>query len=135
MNKVPNTPAQSLETLKNRAFNLLYRYAQSTRDLVHHNWYSAERKQRVLQLASFVKKDLNEYQKRLNNLEVEFKKLPGKVLSHPHHPVMLALGGKYIGFVDDITTVIGTRVDEMVELLTYDIDEQTPKNETTQAAV
>lgn len=123
MSEVPKTPYQSLENLKNRAFNSLYRYAQSTRDIAIHKWYSVERKERALLLAGFIKKDLGEFRTRFNNLGVDFDKLPGKVRQHPHHPEMLKIGGRYITFIDDLEATVGSRVREMVELVTHDIDE------------
>lgn len=123
MSEVPKTPYQSLEQLKNRAFNSLYRYAQSTRDIVVHNWLSADRKERALVLAGFIKKDLSEFRIRHDNLGIDFDKIPGKVRQHPHHPEMLKIGGRYISFIDDLEATVGARVREMVELVTYDIDE------------
>ena len=76
MSEVPKTPYQSLEQLKNRAFNSLYRYAQSTRDIVVHKWLSADRKERALVLAGFIKKDLSEFRIRHDNLGIDFDKIP-----------------------------------------------------------
>lgn len=122
MSRVPGTPYQALENLKNRAFNCIYKYAQSTLDIANHTWCSAESKDRALQLATFIKKDLNEFKTQLENLNVDFKKLPGKVLAHPHHPEMLKMGGRYISYINELETVVGSRVSEMIELMSYDID-------------
>ncbi|MNP89061.1 hypothetical protein D3C85_14570 [compost metagenome] len=133
MSRTPSTPYQSLENLKNRAFNCIYKYAQSTLDIANHAWASAERRERALQLATFIKKDLKEFKMRLENINVDFSKMPGKVRQHPHHPDMLKMGGQYISYINELETVVGSRVSEMVELMADDIDASEPH--TTQQAL
>lgn len=133
MQTVPSTQRQSLENLKNRAFNSMYKLAQSTRDLAVHQWHSPERKERVLQLAGFVKKDLVEFQRKLHNIDVVYNKLSPEIRNSPAHPHVLQTGGKYISFIDDLNVTVGNRVNEMVEMMTLDIDEMS--TQLKQAAV
>lgn len=112
------TPRQSLEALQQESRNLLYRFAKATRDAAAHRWSDDTKAARCAQLASFIKRDLTEFQERLNTIGARHKRtISSAVLAHPHHPEILRAGGDYVTFIDDATAALSPLVGELVELL------------------
>ena len=112
------TPRQSLESLQQESRNLLYHFAKAPRDAAAHRWSDNAKATRCAQLASFIKRDLTEFQERLNTIAARHKRtISSAVLSHPHHPEILRAGGDYVTFIDDATAALSRLVGELVELL------------------
>lgn len=112
------TPRQSLDQLQQESRNLLYRFAKATRDAAAHSWSNEEARIKCARLATYIKRDLNEFQGRLSEIAVRHQRtLSGKVLAHPHHPEILQAGGDYVTFIDEATAALSPLVGELVELL------------------
>jgi len=116
------SPSQSIDRLHQEALNLLYTFAESTRDAARAGWTDPARRERGLQLAAYIKRDLVEFKNRLDNIQADTRRLPGKVLAHPHHPELLAVGGKYLGFIEDVTAALSPMSGELVELLAAELN-------------
>jgi len=122
MNKKALTPRQSIDALRQESMTLLHRYAESTRDMALHTWGDDDRRNRCNQLATFIKRDLVEFKKRLDSIIAKHRAFSDKVLAHPCHPELLKAGGDYMGFIDDATATMNPMIAELTQLLTVDID-------------
>lgn len=119
MNTTVQTPAQALSELRQQALRLLYKFAESTRDIARfRQWTDTTRQARCNQLVQCIKRDLNEFHGRVQALDNKHKReISSNVLAHPHHPVMLAAGGEWYSLIDDITSVVTPNSAELAGLL------------------
>ncbi|MNZ13308.1 hypothetical protein D3C78_302040 [compost metagenome] len=119
MNNATQTPAQALEGLRQEALKLIHRFAESTRDVARfRKWTNRERESRCLELVRIIKRDLGEFHGRVQSLDGKHKRdLSSAVLTHPHHPVMLAAGGEWYQLIEDLTNVLTPNTAELAGLL------------------
>lgn len=127
------TPAQGLHQLRQESLRLLFNFAESTQQVARHQWADKTKRERATVLVSCIKRDLEAYKTRLDTLVSKTSKLPGKVLAHPHHPELLQVGGQYLSFIDDVTSVIAPMMGELSELIIDDVE--TLKQPATAAAL
>lgn len=119
-----NTPAKGLKDLHQQAMKTLMGFATSTLQATTHQWYSAENRARAAKLVTYIKRDLEEYTKRLKGIESGHKRtITSGILQQPNHPTMLAAGGEYFNFLDDVTATIAPHSLELVDLIDDDINE------------
>jgi len=116
------TPAQGLHQLRQQSLRMLFNFAESTQAVARHNWVNPDKRSRAISLVGYIKRDLEEYKRRLDRIVNKTDSLSGKVLAHPHHPELLQLGGEYLSFIDDATAVITPLIGELTELLYDELD-------------
>jgi len=116
------TPAQGLHQLRQQSLRMLFNFAESTQVVARHNWVNPDKRSRAISLVGYIKRDLEEYKRRLDRIVNKTDSLSGKVLAHPHHPELLQLGGEYLSFIDDATAVITPLIGELTELLYDELD-------------
>lgn len=118
-----STHQQGLDDMQRESLQLLYGFAESTRDIALHNWSDAELKSKAIKLAGTIKRDLEEFHKRLQRITAKHDKLKTKRgYISPSSPDLLVVGGQYMAFIEDVVATITPISADMSELLTYDID-------------
>jgi len=112
------TRKQGLEDLHQRSLNLLYRFATSAQDTARHNWQGFPKIGRVTELTKIIKRDLAEFQVKLNNIKIDHqRKITSAVLNDPNHPLILKAGGDYYDFIDQVTNVVSPHAGELMDLI------------------
>lgn len=120
---VPGFPIMSnrkngLEDLHQRSLNLLYQFATSAQDAARYNWEGFPQIGRVTELTKIIKRDLTEFQTKLNNIKIDHqRKITSAVLNDPNHPVILRAGGDYYDFIDQVTNVVSPHAGELMDLI------------------
>lgn len=126
MSAARQTPIQGLKQIHQDSLRLLYSYATTTRDAASHRWTDPARKERCDQLVSFIKRDLEEFQKRLKAIQEKHdREITSAVLNNPSHPTMLAAGGDYYNFIDQVNATILPMSGELMDLIGADQREST----------
>jgi len=117
------TPAQGLEQLHQEAMKTLFGFATSARDASRHQWANDEYRARGSHLIRCITRDLKDFDHRLSNIKKNHQRtITSAVLANPHHPTMLAAGGDYFAFLDQVAATISPFCFELVELVSSDID-------------